>query len=122
VAEDIYCVGTVVTNRKEFPKFGKARINALGRGDHIDKQVIGNAVHCFVWRDRKLVAFVDTICKPSGTTVVSSDGSYGTFTCLVAVNPLLLNGQYSVHYQSYFLMISLYKRVCLQGSNINVGF
>jgi len=28
VAEDIYCVGIVVTNRKEFLKFGKAHINA----------------------------------------------------------------------------------------------
>ena len=58
MAEEIYCVGTVVTNRKEFPKFGKTHINALGRGDHLEKQVIGDAVHCFVWRE-----FVDTICK-----------------------------------------------------------
>ena len=88
VAEEIYCVGTVVTNRKEFPKFGKACINALGRGDHLEKQVIGDAVHCFVWRDRKPVAFVDTICDPSETTVVSrklSDGNHADFTCPVAV-------------------------------------
>jgi len=61
----------------------------------IYQQVIGNVVHCFVWRDRKPVAFVDIICKPSGMTIISlklSDGSYGTSTCPVAVNPLLPNG------------------------------
>ena len=88
MAEEIYCVGTVVTNRKEFPKFGKARINALSRGDHLEKQVIGDVVHCFVWRDWKPVAFVDMFCDPSETTVVSrklSDGSCTDFTCPVAV-------------------------------------
>ena len=34
VNEELCRVGTVVTNRKEFPKFGKACINALNRGDH----------------------------------------------------------------------------------------
>ena len=31
----------MVTNRKEFPKFGKAHINALNRGDHLERQVLG---------------------------------------------------------------------------------
>ena len=31
VNEELYCVGTVVTDRKEFLKFGKAPINALKR-------------------------------------------------------------------------------------------
>ena len=88
VAEEIYCVGTVVTNRKEFPKFGKAHINALDTGDHLEKQVIGDAVHCFVWRDRKPVASVDTICDPSETIVVSrklSNVNHADFTFLVAI-------------------------------------
>ena len=41
----------VVTNRKEFTKFGKTCVNALGRGEHLGNQVLGNKVHCFVWRD-----------------------------------------------------------------------
>jgi len=32
-------------SRKEFPKFGKTLINALGRGDHLEKQLMGDAVH-----------------------------------------------------------------------------
>ena len=86
--EELYCVGTVVTNREEFPKFGKTHINVLGRGEHLEKQVLGNKVHCFMWRDRKPVAFVDTICDSSETTAVArklSDGSYSDFPCPVGV-------------------------------------
>ena len=80
----IYCIGTVVPNRKDFPKFGKARVKALKRGEHIAKQVIDNKVHCFIWRDRKPVAFVDTICDTTDITVVTrklSDGSHADFSC-----------------------------------------
>jgi len=81
-------VGIVVTNRKEFPKFGTGCIKSLARGQHLEKKVINNSVHCFVWRDRKPVAFVDTICDPSETTVVFRklpDGTSADFACPVAV-------------------------------------
>ena len=71
-------------NRKEFPKFGKTQVKALKRGEHIAKQVIDDKDHCFIWRDRKLVAFVDTICDCTETTVVTcklSDGSHADFSC-----------------------------------------
>jgi len=44
VNEELYCVGAVVTNRKEFPKFGKAHINALNREDHLGRQDLGGKV------------------------------------------------------------------------------
>ena len=34
-----YCVATAVATKKEFPKFGKSRVAALKRGQHIAKQV-----------------------------------------------------------------------------------
>ena len=80
----IYCIGTVVANRKHFPKFGKARVNALERGEHIASQVIDNKVHCFIWRDRKPVAFNDTVCDHTDITSVSrklADGSRADFSC-----------------------------------------
>ena len=71
-------------NRKEFPKFSKAQVKALKRGEHIAKQIIDDKVHCFIWRDRKPVAFVDTICDATDTSVVTrklSDGSHADFSC-----------------------------------------
>ena len=62
----------------------KIQVKALKRGEHIAKQVIDNKVHCFIWRDRKPVAFVDTICNATDTSVVTrklSDGSHADFSC-----------------------------------------
>jgi len=46
----IYCIRTVVADRKHFSKFGKAQVNALERGEHIASQVIDSKVHCFIWK------------------------------------------------------------------------
>ena len=71
ISSQIYCVGTVAANRKEYPKFAKSRVIALERGQHIATQVLAKKVHCFVWKDRKPVHFVDTICKDERMDVVS---------------------------------------------------
>ena len=84
----IYCVGTVAANRKEYPKFTKSEVTALERGQHIATQVLAEKVHCFVWKDRKPVYFVDTICKTDHTDVVSRrlpDGSSIDVACPLAV-------------------------------------
>jgi len=60
-----------VANRKDFPWYGKAPVNALERVEHIASQVIDNKVHCFICRCRKLVAFNDNICDHTDITSVS---------------------------------------------------
>ena len=54
-----YCASTY---RKHFLKFGKRNVNNLERGQSLSREVLGRKVHCFVWKDKKLVAFVNTIC------------------------------------------------------------
>ena len=43
VDEKFYCVGTVVTNRKGFPKYDKAQSNA--KCGHLDRQVLIGKLH-----------------------------------------------------------------------------
>ena len=84
----LYCVATVNTNRREFPKFSKSRVKALERGQHIAKQVIAFKVHCFVRMDKKAIGFVDTICDSSDTSTVVhklGDGSTTRVNCPSAV-------------------------------------
>ena len=83
-----YCVATAVATRKEFPKFDKSRVAALKRGQHIAKQVTAKKVQCFVWKDRKPVNFVNTLCNYDSIDVVSrklKDGSYIDVACPLAV-------------------------------------
>ena len=80
----IYCAATVLATRKEFPKFGEA----LKRGEHIAAQVTPKNVQCFVWKDRKPVNFVNTICNYNSMGVVSrklGDGSSIEVACPTAV-------------------------------------
>ena len=72
-----YCVGTVQVNRKH-SKFGKRAIKGLERGQSLAKEVLQSNVHCFVWQDKKPVAFVNTISDSRDFAVVrrkQSDGS-----------------------------------------------
>ena len=88
ISSQIYCVGTVAANRKEYPKFAKSRVVALERGQHIATQDLAEKVHCFVWKDRKPVHFVDTICKDERMDVVSRrlpDGSCIDVACPLAI-------------------------------------
>ena len=86
--KNTYCVGTVRVNRKHFPKFGKRAIKGLGRGQSLSKEVLQNNVHCFVWQDKKPVAFVNTISDSRDFAVVrrkQSDGSTTLVRCPSAV-------------------------------------
>ena len=64
----IYCIGTMVTNRKHFPKFASKCIRK-GR-EHIASQVIDNKVRCFICGDRKPVASNGTICDHTDITLL----------------------------------------------------
>ena len=53
----------------------------MERGQHKSEWVLGNKVHCFLWKDSKLVGFVDTFCSDSDQTTVTrklEDGSCTT--------------------------------------------
>ena len=84
----IYCTATVLATKKEFPKFGEAWIKALKWGEHIATQVTPKNVQCFVWKDRKPVYFVNTICDYNTMGVVArklGDGSSIDVSCPTAV-------------------------------------
>ena len=51
-ARDTYCIGTVQVHRKHFPKFGKQNINNLERGQSPSRKVLGDKIHCFIWKDK----------------------------------------------------------------------
>ena len=88
LARDTYCIGTVRVHRKHFPKFGKRNINSLERGQSLSREVLGDKVHCFVWKDKKPVAFVNTICDVRDIAAVKrkqSDGSIIVVECPSAV-------------------------------------
>ena len=73
---------------KSFQKFGESRVKASKRGEHISAQVTPKNVQCFVWKDRKPVNFVNTICDYSSIGVVSrklGDGSSIDVACPTAV-------------------------------------
>ena len=58
----------------------------LDRGQH-KYHTVGN-VHCFVWKDKKNIDFIQTIYKPSETATVmrkNKDGSRTAVTCPLAV-------------------------------------
>ena len=85
---DTYCIGTVRVNRKHFPQFGKRNVKNLERGQSLSREVLGDKVHCFVWKDKKPVAFVNTICDVRDFAAVrrkQSDGSIIVVECPSAV-------------------------------------
>ena len=60
LAHNTYCCGIARSNRNHYPPCLK-KAN-LERGQHVQKTV-GN-VHCFVWKDKKNIDFIQTICNP----------------------------------------------------------
>ena len=56
----MYSCGTARSNRKEFPTSLKNPV--LQRGQH-KSQSVGN-IQCFVWKDKKNIHFIQSICKP----------------------------------------------------------
>jgi hypothetical protein len=80
-----HCCGTAQSNRRRYPPSLKKV--SLQRGEH-RSETVGN-VHCFVWKDRKNIDFIQTICGPNELASVqrkNKDGSRTTVTCPLAVN------------------------------------
>lgn len=73
------------SNRRRYPPSLKEV--SIQRGEHRSKTV--GHVHCFVWKDRKNIDFIQTICGPNELASVqrkNKDGSRTTVTCPLAVN------------------------------------
>lgn len=77
-------ISTARTNRKHFPRNLTREAASLTRGQHVSSQVLDGKVQCFIWKDKKLVAFINTISSPNSVTTVmrkNSDGSRTDVTC-----------------------------------------
>ena len=83
-----YSIATARTNRKHFPRELQPAASALPRGQHVSSLVFDGKVQCLVWKDKKAVAFINTICDPNETTTVARrnlDGSQTQVSCPSAV-------------------------------------
>lgn len=82
--KNTYSIATARNNRKHFPKDLQPAAATLPRGDHVSSLVLDGKVQCLVWKDKKSVAFINTICNPSETTTVvrkNPDGSRSDVKC-----------------------------------------
>ena len=78
------CCGTACSSRKKYPAALKT-VN-LERGQH-KSQLVGS-VECFVWKDKKNIDFIQTICLPGKTGTVmrkNKDGTRRAVSGLLAV-------------------------------------
>ena len=88
--KNTYCVATARVDRVAWPSSlkDKKRLNReLKRGEH-HSTVVSPGVQCFVWKDKKAIPFINTICEPSSITSVKrkrKDGSRITVACLKSV-------------------------------------
>ena len=75
-----YTIGTARVNSKGWPlalKNVKALTKELERGDHRSAMVL-DSVQCQIWKDKKAVAFINTVCSSTAQTQVlrrNKDGS-----------------------------------------------
>ena len=86
LTQKTYCTATVNSNRKNLPqlfKKFKELSRRMERGQHKSEWVLWNKVHCFLWKDCKLVGFVDTFCSDTDRTTVTRKLGYGS---CIAVN------------------------------------
>ena len=88
--KNTYCVATTRMDRTAWPtnlKNKKTLRQHLKRGDH-RSQIVSPGVQCFVWMDKKVVPFINTICNPSSLTTVKrkkKDGSTVNMSCPLSV-------------------------------------
>ena len=88
--KNTYCVATARMDRTAWPtnlKNKKTLKQHLKRGDH-RSQIISPGVQCFMWTDKKVVPFINTICNPSSLTTVKrkkKDGSTVNVSCPLSV-------------------------------------
>lgn len=83
--KNTYCVATARMDRTAWPtnlKNKKTLKQHLKRGDHCS-QIVSPGVQCFVWMDKKVAPFINTICNPSSLTTVKrkKDGSTANVSC-----------------------------------------
>ena len=88
--KNTYCIATARTDRTAWPtnlKNKKTLKQHLKRGDH-RSQIVSPGVQCFMWMDKKVVPFINTICNPSSLTTVKrkkKDGSTVNVSCPLSV-------------------------------------
>ena len=76
------------SNRKHFPRELQQLASTLSRGEHVSAQIFDGKVQCLVWKDKKQVAFINTLCDPTEITTVArknSDGSQMQAACPATV-------------------------------------
>ena len=73
-----YCCGTARSNRRKYPATLKKV--TLKRGQH-KSQLVGS-VECFVWKDKNISDFIQTICLPGETGTVMRKNKNGTRTAV----------------------------------------
>ena len=92
-----YSTATVLKNRKYLPLFfkrSKQLEKRMERGQHKSEWVLRNTVHCFLWKDRKLVGFVDTFCSDGDETTVTRKLGDGTRIAVRCPESVKLYNQY----------------------------
>ena len=88
--KNTYCVATARIDRTAWPtnlKNKKTLKQHLKKGDH-RSQIVSPGVQCFMWMDKKVVPFINTICNPSSLTTVKhkkKDGSTVNVSCPLSV-------------------------------------
>ena len=84
--KNTYCVATARVDRVSWPiaLSKKKDLNRqLKRGDY-RSEIVSPGVQCFAWKDKKVVPFINTVCKPSSLTTVKrkkKDGSIIDVSC-----------------------------------------
>ena len=83
-----YSISTARTNRKHFPTNLTRDAQRMSRGDCVSSQVLDGKVECLVWKDKKPIAFINTISDPESFTTVArkqSNGNRIDVTCPLSV-------------------------------------
>ena len=89
LARKTYSIATTRVNRKQWPiplRNTKALDKELARGEH--RSIVQSGVECLVWKDKKCVSVINTICPPSSLTTVNrrnKDGSLSRVSCPMSV-------------------------------------
>lgn len=97
LAQQTYCTATVLSNRKHLPAFFKTSRDLnkrMERGQHKSALVLANKVHCFLWKDCKLVGFVDTFCEADDQATVTRKLGDGSSTIVRCPKSVKLYNQY----------------------------
>ena len=87
----------MLPNRKHLPIFfkkAKELEKILERGQHKSDWVLNNKVRCYLWKDSKIVGFVDTFYNNSDQTTVTRKLGDGSRTVVWCPEGVKLYNQY----------------------------